>query len=622
MAGMFRYVALIFDPSATIQSEHAEHLGRDLCALRSPWRRVWSASGIRVFCVGPLTDALRVHHLESGAGVILGTAFDSGIGARVDRLATDIDQETSRAIEQTHGEHLIHRFWGNYVAFLRDPRSFARYVLKDPCGSLPCYLTYSAHVAVVFSCIADCVQLGLKFTPNSNYVRERVVSGGRDRTQEALNEVTPIHGGECVKFDQCPRGRPTARLLWRPMVFVDHPNGYETRESAADALRLTAYRCTHALASPHARVLHRLSGGLDSSIVLGCLHHGPTHPEVTAYTYFMPGTKADERPWARLAAARAHCQHREVAFEPGELRLERLLDLAPDVEPTSLLRYAQRAPLERALANRCEATAVFTGLGGDSGFCSDSSAYALIEYLRLHGPGKRTLEIAQHVARLTQRTLAYVLLRSFWIWLAGEPPGSERAASSSASRLVSKQARGSVPPRERYRHPWCEGAQAMPRAILRRLGALPFAPEFYDLSAAPHENAPEVLSPFYAQPMIELCLRIPLYVHFAEGVDRGLARHAFRAVVPPAILERTWKDRAPGYYEEIVAANRSFLRELLLDGTLVKEQLLDRVAVELALSRDGLRSDVHPGEILRHLDTELWLRKWQALGHARNSQPP
>src|SRR5690606_5853817 len=105
------------------------------------------------------------------------------------------------------------------------------------------------------------------------------------------------------------------------------------------------------------------------------------------------------------AAAHTRCEHREIPFRASEVHLESLLQLSPDVEPTSLLKFAQRAPLERALARECAATAVFTGLGGDSSFCSDSSAHALIEYLRLHGLGPQTIRIAAQVARLTERSL-------------------------------------------------------------------------------------------------------------------------------------------------------------------------------------------------------------------------
>jgi asparagine synthase (glutamine-hydrolysing) len=119
-----------------------------------------------------------------------------------------------------------------------------------------------------------------------------------------------------------------------------------------------------------------------------------------------------------------------------------------------------------------------------------------------------------------------------------------------------------------------------------------------------------VIAPLYSQPVTELLLRIPLDVHFQNGRERGLARKAFAEDLPPEIGRRTWKDRAPEFLDELVQRHRKFLRELLLDGVLVHEGLLDRVAVEDALTDRISTSPVFPGELLRHLDVEVWARDW------------
>ena len=55
-----------------------------------------------------------------------------------------------------------------------------------------------------------------------------------------------------------------------------------------------------------------------------------------------------------------------------------------------------------------------------------------------------------------------------------------------------------------------------------------------------------------------------------------------------------------------------WLREVFLDGVLVGEGLLDKSAVERALAPGLVKSAVFPGELLRHLDTEVWARRWSA----------
>ena len=55
--------------------------------------------------------------------------------------------------------------------------------------------------------------------------------------------------------------------------------------------------------------------------------------------------------------------------------------------------------------------------------------------------------------------------------------------------------------------------------------------------------------------------------------------------------------------------NLGFIREALLDGELCKEGILNRTAVDLALTNDVTKSRALSGEILKHLDLELWIRR-------------
>ncbi len=135
-------------------------------------------------------------------------------------------------------------------------------------------------------------------------------------------------------------------------------------------------------------------------------------------------------------------------------------------------------------------------------------------------------------------------------------------------------------------------------------------PDLYCGQAHPSAAGPEIVAPIYSQPLIELVLRIPADVLFTGGQDRGLARRAFRGDVAAPILNRLWKDRAGDFHEQLIRRNLDWLREIFLDGVLVGEGLLDRAAVERALTPGLAKSEVFPGELLRHLDTEIWARQW------------
>ena len=66
-------------------------------------------------------------------------------------------------------------------------------------------------------------------------------------------------------------------------------------DEAVVSLRETTVGCEHAWASCYDGIVHNLSGGLDSSIVLSCLKSAPSRPRVTCLNYFTTGPNEDER---------------------------------------------------------------------------------------------------------------------------------------------------------------------------------------------------------------------------------------------------------------------------------------------------------------------------------------
>ena len=607
---MFRYVALVWDGSSEQQSRTAESLDGRLRARQ--WTPAFVGKGLRVFCIDSGSGALRAQPLPSEGGVVLGTLFERNRDIDDDspaRRAT-LTARSCEAILASQGRWLIESCWGNYVALLRDPSAGTVRVLKDPTGNLPCFRTRTEDVAIVFSHIGDCVDLGLcRFTIDRNYLRSRVL-GFNDLERDALREVVQVRRGECIELD--PAAEPivrSSRFYWDPFAFVEAQSAVENPGLAAASMRATVRSCTQSLSTGHASLLHRLSGGLDSSIVAGCLSRASTHPRIACYTYFNPHGRSDERPWARLAAEHTGFEHLECPIVPADVSLADLVRLRAAPEPQPLLAYLLRSTVEHRLAAERNATAVFTGDGGDSGFCSDSLPYAVTDYLRRHGPRLAALRLASEVALRTERSSWAVLLSSVRHWLFGAKMSDQLPALLMGSRLVSAQARDGFSIPEGYPHPWFSHLRHVPWDVIRRLGMLIATPEFYNVTDATRPE-PEVVSPLYAQPAVELFLRIPIHVHAEGGRDRGLARRAFAREVPESILQRLWKDRAPGFHSELLLRNLDLVRELFLDGVLVSEGLLDRAAVEAALAAGPAKTDVLPVEIYRHLDVEIWARYW------------
>ena len=606
---MFRYIALVWNTSDEQQSRTAESLSSELQAAR--WQSAFAGHGLRVLCTDADRGTLRPQLLTHAAGVVLGTVFERNRDIEDDSIARRVlfTPHDCAAILASEGRWLVENCWGNYVALLQDPTTRSVRVLKDPTGTLPCFMTSTDEVAVFFSHIGDCTRLGLRFTVDREYLRNRVL-GFHDMEHDALQGVAQVRRGECLELR--PSAQPavrSSRFYWNPFMLLQPQRAIEDRERAATAMRATVRSCTQTLSAGHASVLHRLSGGLDSSIVAGCLGRASSQPRITCYTYFNPHGRSDERHWARLAAEHAGFELLERPIIPADVSFADLVRPRPATEPLPLLGYLLRSTVEHRLAIERTATAVFTGDGGDSGFCSDSLLYAVTDYLRRHGPRPAALQLASAVALRTERSTWSVLVSSIQQWLFRSKMREQAQALAMGCRLVSAAARDSRALPESYPHPWFSGLQYVPWDVLRRLGVLVSTPELYNVTDAAGPE-PEVIAPLYAQPAVETFLRIPIHVHAEGGRDRGLARRAFEREVPASILRREWKDRAPGFHSELLLRNLAQVREILLDGVLVGEGLLDRAAVAAALSAGPAKTLVLPAEIYRHLDVEIWARCW------------
>jgi asparagine synthase (glutamine-hydrolysing) len=163
---------------------------------------------------------------------------------------------------------------------------------------------------------------------------------------------------------------------------------------------------------------------------------------------------------------------------------------------------------------------------------------------------------------------------------------------------------------QRFAHPWFEVAKSVGPAKFDQIHSLTTPIEFYDPFG--DRLAVERIYPLMSQPLIEACLRIPTYVLAKDGEDRALARMAFEKELPSAIRRRHEKGRLDEHIKEIYLKNLSAIREILLDGELVRRGLLDRVKVEQALTK---RPNAGVGglvEVMDHLSTEAWLHSWSA----------
>lgn len=603
---MFRYIALNWNPlSGSQQPEILHHLSQvERQLAQEQWQRVFQGSDLRVWSKDTRPGASEVYALPDSCGVVLGTVFEPCLPGVDSELPKKRFTQTQTAeLVRTGGRCLFHTAWGRYVALLCHANARRSYVLRDPSGGLPCYHVSFGSLEVVFSSVQDLVDLGLKFKVAWDFITARVAFVYLNGRETALSGVSEILPGEQLQIHD---GTVTRALIWDPAL-IARTNVIEDPELAAHEMRRVTRACTYSWAACYPNLLHKLSGGLDSSIVLSCLQNAPSKPQITCLNYFSKGSDGDERIFARAAAQGASVP----LFEWERLTavsLENLLNINRSPAPTHYLGHLQTTLRERELAKKIGAKAYFGGFGGDQLFYTGARVVlSVADYLRMHGINRKLIGVALAAAHWERRSI-WSVLGEAWRRQRAAVPWDDRAEIVQRRTLLSRSAISDARNRDGFKHPLFEQVSRMPPGKSWHAAGLMIPTEFYDPLGA--RDDPEIVHPLMSQPLVELCLRIPSYVLTQGGWDRAIARKAFRTDVPTQILNRRSKGGMEENVQHIFEANRTFARRLLLDGVLVDRGLLDRQRVDEATSGEPTRTGGTMGEIFDYLCTEAWLRTW------------
>lgn len=595
---MFSYIGFSWDPTRQIQIDVARQLAQALCA-RGGWRLDLDLCGHRVYTRGTARGINDSYPLPAKRGVIVGRLFRRGDPPRQAPEDVTLSDGEAQQIAQTEGQALVEHFWGRYVAFMPSSIGAPR-ILRDPTGALPCYRVDIEGVSIVLSWLEDLISLSGVMTPSVNWeaVAAHLLFGQLSGRDTALKGVTQVLPGELTAMSS--RGGPP-RSLWSAVDMARHPEMRAPTDAEAQ-LRETTVHCVRSWGACYGSIVVRLSGGVDSAILLGSLCAGGAAQRLTCLNYFSAGSDSDERLYARLAAQRAGTvlveRHRDTMFN-----LEEVLHVAQTPTPSNYLGTlgAHGTDLEVAAAH--QAKAVFTGAGGDQLFFEFRCAWPAADYLRLRGLDTGFLEATLDSAHLGRVSFWKALKRAF---LDQSFKGNLAEGAGRHLRLIQHEAKQAAARAAwRFVHPdWLRAAD-LPIGKFHQVCALAGAFDYYDPY---HPASIERLHPLLSQPLLELCLATPTFTLTRGGLGRALARRAFASELPPEIAMRRSKGGIEEHVTEVLRRNLPFARDMLLDGHLARQGLLDRKAVEAALSG-------HPGntayvsEIHSCIAVEAWARR-------------
>ena len=616
---MFRYIIFAGNPDNPSDVHAMSEARARLIGSPDRWRSAVDTSG---FYIGYVDDpnspetAVRIH---AQSGAVLGRAFGTPHTYATSSNAAlhSFSRIQADRIARSEGRSLVSDVWGHYVAALHYPEKHETLVFRSPMSSLPCFQAKLGTFNIFFSCLRD--YLGLRPAPlsiNWDSIVAQVVGGDYLSQATAINEIRHL---ECGEAAECSSAGCSYRIYWDPRHLLADRSLLNFEDAVKD-IRSAVDTGVNALSSGHANILVNLSGGLDSSIVLGAIQRSPHRPTVTAVTYYSGGP-GDERRFARSMARSVNCRLLEYSRNE-HLSLEAFRRCNLTVRPVLNISAADVEPRTAKLARELSATAVFNGELGDNIFGSAPSPGVLIDSIRQKGCGGDFLLDVQDYALLTRQSIWRALARarreSVEIRANGNFGGERSPRFQSRPRLDADSGFVSAAAEDQYAHigdrflhPWMQGSRELAPGAGRLLyGLIATTSPLYH-SPFVDEAGPAQVSPLVTQPLAEVALRIPSYLHCTAGEDRAVARNAFKDALPTDILHRRTGKGGPDLWARAVVDNNvPFLREFLLDGVLVQRGLLDGARLENLLGRRLLKSTAMMSDIFITLYVEAWLRRF------------
>lgn len=522
-------------------------------------------------------------------GVIIGTLFDH----RGKPVIEYCENRRVQLHDEDGGKQLLERYWGSYVALFVGPDGAC--CLRDPSGAMPCYFARSDRCWVITSDVRACISLGLMpLAIDWPAVCSHLLWPERRTGRTCLTGIRELLPG-CSQTIDDRSARIEARSL--PWYFTSADRQIDDAAEAAIAVGTAVDLVGTAWCSRFSSPLVSLSGGLDSSIVLAS---APCATNVV--TFITHEAMGDERAYAQAMADYRDVDLRTRELDPASIDVGR--SHAADLPRPVARLFAQELDRNwRDAGAQTGADALFHGGGGDNVFCYLASAAPYVDSLIARRSRDDLRDIASSLSKMTRVSLWRIRRAALRKLLVdrGQYRWPRNAAMLTASAILNGE------PVET--HPWfCEvpvgtlpGKRAHVASLIRIQN---------HLDAIDANQVVPAIAPLMSQPVMEACLRIPSWLWCRDGLNRVVARDAFRERLPARIVQRHLKGSPAAFDARVVAGKREEISSFLRDGHLAARDLICMRDVDRALGESGPLIGQDYSRVTEFVDVEAWLQSW------------
>ena len=534
------------------------------------------------------------HLIDLGSGgFVIGYLFDSSSGKRLRQLPPEL---VHNADPMELAAWLVRECWGSYVALFHGRGGLL--VLPDPSGLLPCFAMSDCQQVLFTS------DLGMisQSTGRHPLVSWTNLSAHLQRPNlrtaatclSAIQELAPGHLHRLAD--------PTSddRRLWEPAHFMPQDGPFDFEDLSA-RLRETARQVVAAWGQLSSRVLVAASGGVDSSLIAAAL--AEAGQDFGCLTVATADPSGDERAHVRLLARHLGVPLFEGIYDAERIDLRTAVSAkGPRPVGKAFMQETRRVADEARAA--LGADVVFDGNGGDNLFCYLHSAAPVLDRWSCEGLGKGTWSTLLDMCRVTNTTLPQ-MVGALW---RRRKRGRRFAPWPADNRLLSSSL-----VRDHEPSPLRDWAEQGPRRHPGKADHLKLlqATQNHFHGTGPSPGFPQ-FSPLLSQPLLEFCLSVPTWLWCNGGINRALARAAFAPTLPASIVARVSKAGPDSLMHSVFARNRQLIRDMLMEGLLMKHGLLDRGAIEQAVRPATEVPDPIMYRLLDLMEAEAWARSWTA----------
>lgn len=541
---------------------------------------------------------------------------------------TQTDTETIVHLYEQLGEACVEKLRGMFAFAIWDDRSKSLFLARDRVGIKPLYYLQTPD-SVVF---ASEIKAILADPETKAEVRTSMIDRfltfdylpGEETLFKNIYKLPPAHA---LTFRG---GKSYKRQYWDLHFEPSHSTIGQAKSRLLQLLEESV--SLHMISDVPVGFL--LSGGIDSTAMLGLARGKTSHP-LSSYTIgFSDAQVTDERPYARLAAQQYGSEHHETTISANQFAeflpsyIWHMED--PVCEPPAVALYYISKLAKKFVK------VLISGEGGDEAFAGYSNYRNLLWFERLKHLPPPLRQLFSGGFSLLARFTSSGRSAKYAQFLHSRLEDSYYSRTSNPSRFFNREwpqfyssdfaqsVDKKFAAQSATKH-LRNGQHAGPLGKMLYVDTKTWLPDDLLIKAdkMTMANSIELRVPLLDHKILEFAASLPQSFKVRGFTTKYIAKKTLRGLVPREILERK-KAGFPVPYERWLRQDlKDWVRDLLLDAKTAARGYFQKGAVERMLSED-LKSGGYSKEIFDLTVLELWHRQFLDKGQpaTRPQAPP